>query len=229
MDAATFAAERGERLAAADAELEPFVRAMLTRWGDENFDADLLEAAGVLWLEIYEAEAPSSDPARNLAAFQAALHDSLLETAEPEAPPEEAQVGRVTQWLSTFTANDATWRGTAVRGGRFTRWNSMRDGAVRETHAAADGQVRPVGGTFDVGGYDLHYPGEPVGPPEIWINCRCLIQSAARQGEAMSGTTIVIGPEDELDENEDIVEGYDAFVDRHRHPADSDRRRGSGA
>jgi hypothetical protein len=212
MDAITFASERGTRLEAADTELEPFVRAMLTRWGDDNFDADLLEAAGVLWLELYAAEAPSADSTKHLAAFQEALHSSLLETTEPEAPPEESQVMLVTRWISTYSANDATWRGTMARGGRFTRWNTAGDASVRETHAAADGQVRPVGGTFDIGGFDLHYPGEPVGPPEIWINCRCLIQSAARTGDAMSGTTIMIGPEDELEENPDVVLGSEAFA-----------------
>jgi hypothetical protein len=212
MDAETFAAERDSRLAENDAELAPFVRAALTRHGDDNWADDLVEATSVLWLEVYLAEAPNADPDRSLAAFQTALRESLDETTDPDSPPADAQVDTITRWISTYTANDATWRGVQARGGKFTRWLSMLDGAVRETHAEAHGQIRSVGGTFDIGGYDLHYPGEPVGPPEIWINCRCLVQSAARQGEAMSGTTYTIGPEDAIEDNPDIIPGSDAFA-----------------
>jgi hypothetical protein len=212
MDPIAFAAARGERLESADQELDPFVRAALTRWGDEDWDSDLIEAASVLWLEIYKAEAPHSDESKNMAKYQAALSEYLALGTEPEHPAEEAQIDRVTRWVSTYTANDATWRGVAARGGRFSRWISQRDGVVREMHTVTDGQIRPIGGTFDVGGYDLHFPGEPVGPPEVWINCRCLIQPAARTGEAMSATTYTIGPEDDvLDDNPDVVPGSDVF------------------
>lgn len=211
MDAETFVAERDSRLAANDAELEPFVRAALTRHGDDDWSSDLVEAAAVLWLEIYAAEAPHSDPARNLGLFQTALTEALEQTEDPESPPMDSQVDRITRWVSTYSANDATWRGTAVRGGKFTRWVSMLDDAVRTTHLETHGQIRSVQGTFNVGGFDLRYPGEPVGPPSIWINCRCLVQPAARTGDAMTGTTYTIGPDDALEDNPDIIPGNDAF------------------
>jgi uncharacterized protein with gpF-like domain len=54
-------------------------------------------------------------------------------------------------------------------------WLSARDSAVRETHAEADGQVTPIGRGFEVGGAKLAYPGDPAGPPEETINCRCTV------------------------------------------------------
>lgn len=52
-------------------------------------------------------------------------------------------------------------------------WLSARDSAVRESHAQADGQVVALGQAFDVGGSALSFPGDPGGPPEETINCRC--------------------------------------------------------
>jgi uncharacterized protein with gpF-like domain len=52
-------------------------------------------------------------------------------------------------------------------------WLSSRDSKVRPDHAAADGQTRPVGLPFTVGGVELMYPGDPVGPPGEVVNCRC--------------------------------------------------------
>lgn len=52
-------------------------------------------------------------------------------------------------------------------------WLATRDGNTRDDHAEADGQVVKVDDSFDVGGEDLEYPGDPSGSPEQIINCRC--------------------------------------------------------
>ena len=57
MDLLAFAAARDRRLTAADDELRPFVARAL----DKMTWADLIEAASVLWLEFFEAEAPRAD------------------------------------------------------------------------------------------------------------------------------------------------------------------------
>lgn len=53
-------------------------------------------------------------------------------------------------------------------------WVAAEDGRTRETHRIADGQVRDQGDSFDVGGFKLRHPGDPNGPPEEIINCRCV-------------------------------------------------------
>jgi len=52
-------------------------------------------------------------------------------------------------------------------------WISTRDERTRDDHADADGQVVPVGQSFDVGGEMLAYPGDPAGDGGNVINCRC--------------------------------------------------------
>ena len=53
------------------------------------------------------------------------------------------------------------------------RWRATSDGRTRDTHVEAEGQIVPVGGTFEVGGANLVHPGDPGGPIEEIANCRC--------------------------------------------------------
>jgi len=54
-------------------------------------------------------------------------------------------------------------------------WLATNDARTRPEHVAASGQIRTVDQAFDVGGYSLMYPGDPSGPPDQTINCRCTI------------------------------------------------------
>ena len=55
------------------------------------------------------------------------------------------------------------------------QWLASLDGRERDTHAAADGQVVAVNNTFEVGGYQARYPGDPNLPVGEIANCRCAI------------------------------------------------------
>lgn len=82
-----------------------------------------------------------------------------------------------------IAANNAGARGAArstadllgVEPGDVARaWLATGDSRTRETHADADGQtILGLDSTYDVGGYSLDGPGDPFGPPEEVINCRC--------------------------------------------------------
>lgn len=55
------------------------------------------------------------------------------------------------------------------------QWIAAQDERTRETHRAADGQQRTQTEPFNVGGAILMFPGDPNGPPEEVINCRCVV------------------------------------------------------
>lgn len=53
------------------------------------------------------------------------------------------------------------------------RWDSRDDTRVRVSHRDVDGDVLDLGMPFYVDGVPLMFPGDPMGPPETVINCRC--------------------------------------------------------
>lgn len=191
-----FAAKRQERLLAADTELRDLVREALSAWdGEDAFDPiQLQEAVEVIWLEHFAAEAPRADYERFLPRFRKILAESLAQTGAASATePADYEVERVTVFLGTLAVNDGTFRGIGARGGKFKRWTSMHDPSVRHAHSLVDGQVRSINEPFTVEGVDLQYPGQPIGDPSVWINCRCVAQPAAAKGDAnVSDTTMTL-------------------------------------
>jgi len=64
-------------------------------------------------------------------------------------------------------------------------WLATEDSRTRPTHRAADGQRVPLGQPFIVGGFPLLFPGDPAGPPQETIQCRC--------------TTLLLRPGEDVD------------------------------
>jgi len=52
-------------------------------------------------------------------------------------------------------------------------WLATEDNRTRPTHSEADGQEVEMDAKFMVGGADLDFPGDPAGPADEVINCRC--------------------------------------------------------
>jgi hypothetical protein len=63
-----------------------------------------------------------------------------------------------------------------TRGLTITKtWYTRRDNRVRETHSRAEGQEVPHRSYFNVGGWPMQYPGDRNAPPNLWVNCRCIM------------------------------------------------------
>jgi SPP1 gp7 family putative phage head morphogenesis protein len=60
-------------------------------------------------------------------------------------------------------------------------WLAAADERTRETHVEADGQIVPMDGTFRIGDALMEYPGDPAGPAEEVINCRCTLAYIPRE------------------------------------------------
>lgn len=193
-----FAAERADRLRVADERLAKVVADGLNLYGSgrDNWTEKIVDAAAQIWLENFQAEAPGATYKAAIARFRERTRETLRLTAQPDHAAMPAQIDRVTRWLSTYAVNDGTVGGSYARGIRYKRWVTMEDVHVRASHRPLDGDVQPIGGRFDVAGTKLAYPGEPRGPLDAWIECRCVLMPASREGETMSANTFAITDRD---------------------------------
>ena len=97
-------------------------------------------------------------------------------TAQVRQTFEGIRANRIPAIVNT-TVNSAfesgQMRAFRISGVEQKQWLSQRDGKVRESHDLVDGQQVAINQDFDVMGVPLEYPGDPGGPPEEIINCRC--------------------------------------------------------
>lgn len=212
-----FAAERSARLNNFDDEIRPIVEDALAQHSGGSWYSPIVDGAGVLWSEIFESESPTGDAdGQALQRFLVKLGESLAKTAQPSDPPTRGEVDRVSRWVGTYTVNSATLA-AGRDGDRETKtWIAMDDDATRSTHRAVDGQTVPIVGTFAVGGFQLQFPGEPVGPPEIWINCRCLLATTGGPQMGTRATSFAADAEEERPAEGDLMDedvSEDEFVD----------------
>jgi hypothetical protein len=106
----------------------------------------------------------------------ARMVDAVLETTGSERWANRARVIAITEVTRAYGA------GTTAAGleqsrvtGRLLqkRWRSEHDSRVRSTHVAIDGVTIPLYQPFNVGGYPMLFPGDPQGPADEVVNCRC--------------------------------------------------------
>jgi hypothetical protein len=106
----------------------------------------------------------------------AARVDRVLETSQSERWRNRARVIATTETTRAYGA------GTVAAGleqsrvtGRLLqkRWRTEHDDRVRASHKAVDGKTIPLYQSFNVGGYPMLYPGDPQGPADEVVNCRC--------------------------------------------------------
>ena len=56
------------------------------------------------------------------------------------------------------------------------KWDASSDKFTRDSHRAADGQIRQQGEAFNIGGYAMMYPGDQSAPAAEVVNCRCVLR-----------------------------------------------------
>lgn len=100
----------------------------------------------------------------------------LTATATPYWKNRAVTVAR-TETMAAVNAGayNGAVRDAAERGdpAPFKVWLSTEDQRTRPTHVEADGQRTLLSSPFRVGGAQLLFPGDPRGPAQEIINCRC--------------------------------------------------------
>jgi hypothetical protein len=171
MDLETFAAERSDRLTSLADLLKPAIEFDLGASEPAESLADTLIAGyHIAYEELFGTE-PSN---ATLVSFMADMSDALdrLEVSDNL----DAQRDRLALWFATAMLGHATF--SQAPASATKTWVTMRDEAVRDIHADLNGTTIDILDTFVVASVPpavMEYPGQPVGPPEAWINCRCVL------------------------------------------------------
>lgn len=108
----------------------------------------------------------------------AARIDNVLSTTASERWLNRATVTARTETIGALNAGRAdAFRAVAADSDEelFSFWLATDDNRTRHSHAEAEGQRVPVGTPFQVGGHELRFPGDPEGPPQEVIQCRCTL------------------------------------------------------
>lgn len=125
-----------------------------------------------LWFNARTAIAEGLAAGESIPDIAARVRDAAGVT-EPRA----RVIARTESHGARNTVNAASVRRVASAFGTPTafqrRWQAANDDRTRETHRRADGQTVPLSEPFRVGRASLDFPGDPSGPPEETINCRC--------------------------------------------------------
>jgi hypothetical protein len=103
--------------------------------------------------------------------------DNILSTTASERWPNRATVIARTEAVGALNAGRAEAFRVVDEEDPDTiyerLWLSTDDHRTRSTHVEADGQRVPLNSPFIVGGFELAFPGDPSGPPQEIIQCRC--------------------------------------------------------
>jgi F like protein len=102
--------------------------------------------------------------------------DRVLRFSESDRWPNRARTIAQTEVTRAYGAGTLA---AGIEQSRLTgrllqkRWDTEHDERVRVSHRQLDGQLQDLGMPFYVDGFPLMFPGDPMGPPETVINCRC--------------------------------------------------------
>jgi hypothetical protein len=103
--------------------------------------------------------------------------DTVLSTTQSERWPNRATVVARTEAIGALNAGRSeafkalTEEDPELELERV--WLATDDHRTRESHRLADGQRVALTAPFIVGGFELAFPGDPSGPPQEVIQCRC--------------------------------------------------------
>jgi len=120
--------------------------------GDDGDEAPLLAKVAILSTAVG-------------AVFATLLTKRLIDIAEVE---------------STGAYNAGLYFGGQRAGATTKTWVTRNDRKVRAAHAALQGKTIDIGEGFSAGKHSLRFPGDPLAPPELVINCRCLLKFGER-------------------------------------------------
>ena len=157
----------------------------------------LLRAVGERLSSVALAElAAGLDAGEDVPQLQERLHRVFSRGGAQLGPARRARIARTEAaraWnMATLAAGQAL---TGPDRPLVKQWQTMRDTRVRDSHEAVDGQLRLLDEPFTVAGVPMAAPGDPTAPPELVIECRCVLKLATATRASAFGIQASAGDE----------------------------------
>ena len=146
-----------------DSEIEQVVDEQVTRMQKANSTTKEEIAAAIL---IAMALNDDEDRASMLKAALVAIFANLLGKRKRVIAEQEAQTSH----------NAGTYFGGITMGGATKTWVTRKDSRVRGEHILLHGNTVEMKDGFAVGDSTLRFPGDPLAPLSLTINCRCRLK-----------------------------------------------------
>ena len=130
------------------------------------------ELSQVVRQVIYDAQREDPRPSPTQVAARLYRRSVIAEGG----PFNEARALRIARTETASAENFGLLTGLAAAGFSHIEWITISDDRARDSHRA-NGVVIEIGDKYANG---LKYPGDPDGPPEEVINCRCRVVGARK-------------------------------------------------
>ena len=164
VDAGNLAQERTGMPADFDEEeFQEFLDAQTKRLETVNQGTGKEIAAAILIAQSLDEE---EDKSGLLKAALVAIFIALLLKRRRVIAEHEAQT----------SFNAGTYLAAKQVGATSKTWISKRDARVRSEHVALHGKSVALSSPFGVDGMTIRFPGDPLAPPNLTINCRCKLR-----------------------------------------------------
>jgi HK97 family phage portal protein len=195
---------RDEMTLAVTGDLRPIYVAMIAEFGQEAAD-DILRGAefdtgapAVLQMVRRNEDRIGDSVVRILEDVREAIDqqfavgttvDEIIDIIRDRVAGEGGitRANRIARTEALAAANTGKFEGYRQMGVTDLEWLTSNDEYVRETHNAVAGGRTELGTPFRVGEAYLLYPGDPAGPPEEIVNCRCTVLAVQSEGVTPEG------------------------------------------
>ena len=121
------------------------------------------EVAAALLVTMALTADSDEDRASLLRAAISAIFANLLGKRKRIAAEHETQTAM----------NAGTYFGSRMAGAPTKTWKTRKDARVRQAHSLLNEKTVGIGEGFAAGEAVLRFPGDPLAPPHLTINCRC--------------------------------------------------------
>jgi len=165
-DAMRTANERtGMPMDTSEEEVEQYINEQMARIEkSNNTTSDEIGAAIVVAMAMAQEDKEEGAPALKSALVATFVH--LLAKRKRLIAEHESQTAY----------NAGMWFAGKQAGAMNKTWVTRKDTSVRATHRELQGKSIPLADGFTVGNESLRFPGDPLAPAGLTINCRCRLR-----------------------------------------------------